>query len=178
MAVRPPDLPCAKGAVGERRLRDWRSTAAGNLCCRSGAQCLGCRTVLPHRATERRLVGDPADDNHTRRLISSRQLSAVNPPCPPAAVCPPFAQGGLRRAVTAESLRSQIALPRWRIELAWDCTRVPTGVGSPAPEQSGRQRIKPSASFASGGSPLGKLHSFGAGFFPSHRLARKGREGL
>ena len=81
-------------------------------------------------------------------------------------------------SVTAESLRSQIALPRWRIELAWDCTPAPTGVGSPAPEQSGRQRIKPSASFGSSVTLVGKLHSFGAGFFPSHRLARKGREGL
>ena len=28
MAVRPPDLPCAKGAVGERRLRDWQRDAS------------------------------------------------------------------------------------------------------------------------------------------------------
>ena len=46
-----------------------------------------------------------ADDTHTRWLVSSRQLSAVNPPCMALPCCPPFAQGGLWRAATAESLR-------------------------------------------------------------------------
>ena len=52
------------------------------------------------------------------------------------------------------------------------------GDGLSHPEQKGRQRIKPSASFGSSVTLVGKLHSFGAGFFPSLRLARKGREGL
>ena len=68
--------------------------------------------------------------------------------------------------------------PSFSVALCQDCTRAPTGVGSPAPEQSGRQRIKPSASFGSSVTLVGKIHSFGAGFFPSPRLARKGREGL
>ena len=34
-SLRQRRRPCAKGAVGERRLRDWRSASAGILCCRS-----------------------------------------------------------------------------------------------------------------------------------------------
>ncbi len=75
MAVRPPDLPCAKGAVGERRLRDWRSTAAGT-CAAGPVSGRPGGAAAPSQAT--------------------KQNDAICFTIPPAwlARCPPFAQGG------------------------------------------------------------------------------------
>ena len=99
------------------------------------AQCLGRQAVLPHRATERRLVG-------IARLH--------NPPCMALPCCPPFAQGGLRSA-SAPILRCRAGQSnQGRLcPLGKDCTLAPTGVGSPAPEHRSKQRIQPSASFGS-----------------------------
>ena len=99
------------------------------------AQCLGRQAVLPHRATERRLVG-------IARLH--------NPPCMALPCCPPFAQGGLRSAATPIlRCRAGQSNQGWLCPLGKDCTLAPTGVGSPAPEHRSKQRIQPSASFGS-----------------------------
>ena len=73
----------------------------------------------PHRATERRLVADPADDNHIRRLVSSRRLTAVNPPCMALPCCPPLCTRG-----AAASRRWQNFLCPGEHNRPWFCCRA------------------------------------------------------
>ena len=70
LAVPTRDLPCAKGAVGQRRLRDWQ-----------------------------RAGGEPPALSQSSRAGHVIKLSGFvwpyNPPCMALPCCPPFAQGGL-----------------------------------------------------------------------------------
>ena len=76
-SLRQRRRPCAKGAVGERRLRDWRRAAAGNLRCRSGDRT----TILRCRAGQL---------NESRLEFPGFTI----PPAWPCHAVPPLHKGG------------------------------------------------------------------------------------
>ena len=126
-------LPCAKGAVGERRLRDWRRDDPVSGRPR-GASAPGDRTRLNHSP------------------------GFAIPPCMALPCCPPFAHGGLFLWPSAWAVILSLPFfiqPAFSDAPGQDCTLAPTGVGLPAPEHPGQQRIPTGDRNGCGATPPG-----------------------
>ena len=91
------------------------------------------------------MSGEPPHPNCAAALGNrTKQNDAIRFTIPLAWLChavPPLHKGGFSLPRCTQ--------PAFSMALGQDCKVAPTGVGSPAPEQKCKQRIKPSASFGS-----------------------------